>query len=1053
MFNRILYFSIQNRYAVLIATLLAMIVCGASYRHLIIDAVPDITSIQVQINTEAQGYSPYEVEQRITRPIEQSLAGIPSLEYTRSLSRYGLSQITAVFRDKTDIYFARQLVSQQLQTARGSLPSNILPQMGPIATGLGEIFQFIVENSDESTNPKTLEELREIQDWIVRPQLRTVSGVVDVNSIGGAAKQIVVSPDIDKLRAYSFTLHDLSEAIAANNDNVGAGFLEENGEQLLIRVPAQIKHPEQLEDIVVGVHGGASIRIKDIASVTIGSELRAGAATENGKEVVLGTVFMLMGENGREVAQRVSARLTQIASSVPAGVIVKPVYDRSHLVNSAISTVRSNLFEGAILVVAILFFALGNIRAALITACVIPLSMLMTIFGMVQGRLSANLMSLGALDFGLLVDGAVILVENCVKRMREATSTAGRALTEQERLDVLYKASTEVRKATTFGEIIIMVVYIPILSLTGIEGKMFHPMAIAVLLALGGAFILSLTFVPAAVAIFLKGEFREHKGVFDTIAGHYHTLLARLLDYPRRVILVATLVCLTSLLLLSRLGSEFIPSLDEGDIAMHALRIPGTSLTQAIGMQHKLEQAIQEVPEVQNVFAKIGTAEIATDPMPPSVADGYIILKPREEWPDPDKPKHNVVRDIEKRASAVPGSNYEFTQPIQMRFNELIAGVRADVAVKIFGDDMEVLFENAQQIEQIMSSIEGVADLKVEQVSGLPMVSIKPRYDITSYWGISSKEIQETVHTAYAGRKVSTFYQGDRSFPVVVRLPESQRTNTDQISQLPITIPAIITHQGASLATERAELHSEPPTDRFVTLQEVADIEITEGPNQISRENGKRRIVVTANVRGRDLGSFVHEAQSRIAKELNLPAGYWLGWDGQYEHLINAKSRLLIVIPVVLLTVFSLVYLTFRSLKNTLLVYSGIPFALSGGIMALWLRGIPLSISAAVGFIALCGVSVLNGLVLVTFIQKLLPESRSPRSAILEGAVMRLRPVLMTALVASLGFIPMAISQGTGSEVQRPLATVVIGGIVSSTILTLLVLPSLLLVATRSKGK
>lgn len=1053
MFNRILYFSIQNRYAVLIVTLLGMIVCGASYRHLIIDAVPDITSIQVQINTEAQGYSPYEVEQRITRPIEQSLAGIPSLEYTRSLSRYGLSQITAVFKDTTDIYFARQLVSQQLQTASGNLPANILPKMGPIATGLGEIFQFIVENSDETTSPKTLEELREIQDWIVRPQLRTVPGVVDVNSIGGAAKQIVVTPDIDKLRAYSFTLNDLSEAIAANNDNVGAGFLEENGEQLLIRVPAQVEHPKQLEEIVVGVHGGASIRLKDIARVSIGSELRAGAATENGKEVVLGTVFMLMGENGREVAQRVNARLTQIASSVPAGVIVKPVYDRSHLVNEAIGTVRSNLFEGAILVIAILFFALGNIRAALITACVIPLSMLMTIFGMVQGKLSANLMSLGALDFGLLVDGAVILVENCVKRMRQATSTAGRALTEQERLDILYKASTEVRKATMFGELIIMVVYIPILSLTGIEGKMFHPMAIAVLLALGGAFILSLTFVPAAVAIFLKGELREHKGIFDTIGGYYNTLLARLLDYPRRVISVAILVCITSLLVLSRLGSEFIPSLDEGDIAMHALRIPGTSLTQAIGMQHKLEQAIQAVPEVQNVFAKIGTAEIATDPMPPSVADGYIILKPREQWPDPDKPKRDVVRDIEKRALSVPGSNYEFTQPIQMRFNELIAGVRADVAVKLFGDDMEVLLENAQQIEHIMSTLEGVADLKVEQVSGLPMVSIKPRYDVTSYWGISSREIQETIQTAYAGRRVSTYYHGDRGFPIVVRLPESQRINTDQISQLPIAIPENATHQNVRLATERAELHSELPTDRFVTLQEIADIEITEGPNQISRENGKRRIVVTANVRGRDLGSFVQEAQSRIAKELDLPAGYWLGWDGQYEHLMNAKSRLLIVIPVVLLTVFSLVYLTFRSFKNTLLVYSGIPFALSGGIMALWLRGIPLSISAAVGFIALCGVSVLNGLVLVTFIQKLLSENRPPRSAILDGAVMRLRPVLMTALVASLGFLPMAISQGTGSEVQRPLATVVIGGIISSTILTLLVLPSLLLVATRSKGK
>jgi cobalt-zinc-cadmium resistance protein CzcA len=1044
MFNRILRFSIDNRYAVLAVTALVALVGVVSYHRLIIDAVPDITNVQVQVNTEAPGYSPYEVEQRVTQPIELLLAGMPALEYTRSLSRYGLSQVTAVFKDGTDIYFARQLVAQRLQESQGRIPANTTPHMGPITTGLGEIFQFIVENSANARQPRTLQELREIQDWVIRPQLKSVQGVVDVNSIGGASKQIVVGPDIEKLRAFGVTLHDISFAIAANNTNVGAGFVEQNGEQFLVRVPSQVRRPEQLEDVVVGVHEGTPIQLRHVARVEIGSELRAGAATENGKEVVLGTVFMLVGENGRAVAERVSTKLREIARSVPDGVLVKPVYSRANLVNAAIATVRRNLCEGALLVTAILFLALGNLRAACITACVIPLSMTMTIFGMVQGKLSANLMSLGALDFGLIVDGAVILVENCVKRLRDAQLRLGRPLKESERLDIVYTASSEVRHATMFGELIIMVVYVPILTLAGIEGKMFHPMAFTVLLALGAAFVFSLTFVPAAVATFLKAPVREHAGAFEKLGLKYQALLVRLLAVPRTVVAASLGIFICSVLLFTRLGSEFIPSLDEGDIAMHALRIPGTSLTQAIGMQHQLERAFEAVPEIKEVFAKLGTAEIATDPMPPSVADAYVMLKPRSEWPNPKKPKAQVVAAVEQLAYGIPGSTYEFTQPIQMRFNELIAGVRADVAVKVFGDDMAVLSERAERIEKILGGIGGAADVKVEQVSGLPMVSIEPKRAILARWGLQAAEVQQVVRTAYAGDEVSRFYQGDRNFPIVVRLADADRNNLAAIAELPVPLPSIGPNNSTGISGERASLKSETPDKPYVTLREVAEIVAVEGPNQISRENGKRRVVVTANVRNRDLGSFVQEAQERISNEVKLPAGYWLGWGGQYEHLLAAERRLLIVVPIVLLSVFLLIQVTLRSLTYSLVVYSAIPFALSGGICALWLRGIPFSISAAVGFIALSGVAVLNGLVLVSFTRRLLDEGQDHYTAIVEGAVARIRPVLMTALVASLGFIPMAISQGTGSEVQRPLATVVIGGILSSTALTLLVLPVLL---------
>ena len=1053
MLKLILSASIRHRYLVLGLSLVLMIAGAISYRHLIIDAVPDITNIQVQVNTEAAGYSPFEVERRVTQPIELLIAGIPGLEYTRSLSRYGLSQVTVVFRDGTDIYFARQLLSQKLQESRDLLPSGVSPSMGPIATGLGEIFMFTVENEEDSNSRRSLQELREIQDWVVKPQLRTVPGVVEVNSIGGASKQIVITPNMDKLRALGLTLKDLSDGVANNNSNEGAGFIEQSGEQFLIRVPAQIERYEQLREIVIGVHEGTPIQVRDVAEVEIGSELRAGAATENGEEIVLGTVFMLMGENGRDVSQRVSKRLEEVSRSLPEGVLVKPVYNRSDLVNATISTVRRNLFEGALLVVVILFAALGNMRAALITACVIPLSMLFTILGMVQGRLSANLMSLGALDFGLIVDGAVILVENCVKRIGEMQAQLGRRLTNDERLELVEDASYEVRQATMFGELIIMVVYLPILALAGVEGKMFHPMAITVMLALAAAFVFSLTFVPAAVAIFLHGDIKSHGSFVERIQVRYAELLKGLLERRKKVVVGAVAFFVFSLVIFGRLGSEFIPSLDEGDIALHALRIPGTSLTQSIHMQHELENQIKTIPEVSHVFAKIGTAEIATDPMPPSVADAYVIMKPRSQWKDPHKPKDELVAEVERLVMKVPGNNYEFTQPIQMRFNELIAGVRTDIAVKVFGDDMDVLLEQGQKIKEILSAIPGAADAKVEQITGLPLISIEPNRANLARLGLSAADVQDVVRTAYAGHEVSTFFEGDRRFPIVVRLGDIDRGNTESIANLPIPLPGSVAPHEHLVEQPRGQIKNDGEDKRYAMLKDVATISLVEGPNQISRENGKRRIVVTANVRNRDLGSFVEEAQAAIAANLKLPPKYWLGWGGQYENLISAKARLFFVVPLVLLTVFALIFLTFRSWMYSFVVFSGVPFALSGGILGLWLRGIPFSISAAVGFIALSGVSVLNGLVLVSFTRKLMEKGGDITNILIEGATTRLRPVLMTALVASLGFVPMALSQGTGAEVQRPLATVVIAGIISSTALTLLVLPVLLSIFLPSQRK
>jgi len=1041
MLERIIRTAIAQRWLVL----LLVVACSAlgfwSYQRLPIDAVPDITNVQVQINTEAPGYSPLESEQRLTYPIETALAGLARLDYTRSISRYGLSQVTAVFEDGTDIYFARQQVAERLQAAKGQLPPGIEPSLGPVATGLGEIFMYTVEAEPGALRPDgepwTATDMRTLQDWVVRPQLRNLDGVTEVNTVGGYVRQIHVTPDPARLVAFGLTLRDLLDALARNNANAGAGYIERSGEQYLIRVPGQIASTDALPEIVVAHRDGVSIRLGEVAEIVEGSELRTGAATENGREIVLGTVFMLVGENSRAVARRAAERLNQVNASLPEGVSATAVYDRTKLVDRTIETVRTNLWEGALLVIAVLFLLLGNLRAALITAAVIPLTMLMTLTGMVQNRVSGNLMSLGALDFGLIVDGAVIIVENCLRRFGEAQQRFGRLLTRDERFELAASASNEVIQPSLFGIVIITAVYLPIFALSGVEGKMFHPMAFTVVIALVAAMVLSLTFVPAAVALFVTGKVAEHDNiVMATARRSYAPLLHAALRLRWGIVVGAAVLVGLSAALATRLGSEFIPSLDEGDIALHALRIPGTGLDQAIGMQTQLEARIKQFPEVDKVVAKIGTADVATDPMPPSVADTFIMLKDREDWPDPRKTKADLVRELEVAVRGIPGNNYEFTQPVQMRMNELIAGVRADVAIKVFGDDMEVLAGLSDQVEAVAQQIAGAADVKLEQVTGLPMLTVTPDRAALARYGLSLDDVQDAVAIAMGGRTAGQLFEGDRRFDIVVRLPESLRTNLDRLGELPIPLPL----------TERADhVPGQALTSpaRYVPLGELVDLEIAPGPNQVSRENGKRRVVVTANVRDRDLGSFVTELRSRIDDNIELPEGYWIDFGGTFEQLISASQRLQIVVPVALIAIFALLFMAFRSAKDAAIVFSGVPLALTGGVAALWLRDIPFSISAGVGFIALSGVAVLNGVVMIAFIRRLREQGDRLDDAIVDGALGRLRPVLMTALVASLGFVPMALNVGTGAEVQRPLATVVIGGIVSSTLLTLLVLPAL----------
>ncbi|VUD46517.1 Cobalt-zinc-cadmium resistance protein CzcA [Thalassocella blandensis] len=1025
MIDSILRLAIERRLLILCFIFVIVGVGVWSYQKLPIDAVPDITNVQVQINTAAPGYSPLESEQRITYPVETALAGLPELSYTRSLSRYGLSQVTVVFEEGTDIYFARNLINARLGAIKSVLPPGLEPEMGPISTGLGEIFMYTVQASPDARmangEPYTATALREIQDWIIKPQLAQVKGVIEVNSIGGYNKQYHVLPDLTKLLLYKVSVEEVVQALQANNDNRGAGYIERNGQQLLVRSPGQLATVDDIGNVIITEHDSVPIKIKDVAEIAIGKELRTGAATRDGVEIVLGTAMMLIGANSRTVAQDVASKLDDIQASLPEGVVAEAVYDRTALVDKAIATVSKNLMEGALLVIVVLFLLLGNFRAALITAAVIPLAMLMTITGMVKTGVSANLMSLGALDFGLIVDGAVIIVENCVRRLSEAQHKNGKQ-DLRERLNTVFDATSEVIRPSLFGVAIITIVYIPIFSLTGVEGKMFHPMAATVVMALLSAMVLSLTVVPAAIAVFMNGKISEKESVVISKAkSAYKPLLKLALKFRWAVVGFATVLVGFCLWLASTLGSEFIPQLNEGDIALHAMRIPGTGLEQAVEMQEILERRIKAFPEVDKVFARIGTAEVATDPMPPNVADNFVTLKPHSEWPDPSKTKAVLVEEMERALEELPGNNYEFTQPIQMRFNELISGVRADLGIKIFGDDLDQLVLTANDVLKVVNSIEGAADARVEQVTGLPTLSVIPNRTALGRYGLNVAELQDWVSAAIGGESAGIIYEGDRRFELVVRLPETTRRDIDRLKFLPVPLP----------------------NGDYVPLEEVATLDISPAPAQISRENGKRRIVVTANVRGRDLGSFVNEVQASIREKADIPPGYWLDYGGTFEQLESASQRLSIVVPLTLLVILGILVMAFASVRDALIIFSGVPLALTGGVLSLYLRDMPLSISAGIGFIALSGVAVLNGLVMLAFIRQLWHETGDLTNSIIDGAMIRLRPVLMTALVASLGFVPMALNTGTGAEVQRPLATVVIGGIISSTILTLLVLPVL----------
>lgn len=1024
LFERIIQFSIQNAIWVLLFACTWIAVGIYSYQKLPIDAVPDITNTQVQINTQAKGFTALEVEQRITYPIENAMAGIPDLELTRSISRYGLSQVTIVFKDGTDIYWARQQINQRIQEAQSELPAQIAPTMSPVSTGLGEIYQWVLKADPNAKKPDgtayTPMDLREIQDWIVRPQLQRVKGVAEVNTIGGFEKTYVVSPDLNRMQQLNISLEQLQQALAQNNENRGAGYIEDNGQQLTVRVPGAFNGLSDIENTMLGSPNGSPIRVGDIAQVSIGHDLRTGGATYNGKETVLGVAMMAMGGNSRTVSKAVDAKLQDIQNSLPKGVVIETVYDRTTLVEKAIKTVQKNLVEGAILVIIILFLFLGNIRAALITACVIPLSMLFTLTGMAQKNISANLMSLGALDFGIIVDGAVVIVENCIRRLAHTQQLLKRPLTQSERFKEVFLAARQARRPLIFGQLIILVVYLPIFALSGVEAKMFHPMALAVVLALVAAIILSITFVPAAVALWVKGDIQEKESRWMLwLKAKYQQTLDISYQYKAVVLTFALCVLVITGFISTKLGSEFAPQLSEGDFAVQQLRSPSTGLEESLRIQKNTEKLLlKSFPEIKAVFARTGTAEVATDVMPPNISDGYIMLKPRSEWPNPKESLDELRGRMVTYLATIPGNNSEFSQPIELRFNELISGVRSDVGVKIFGDDMNVLNTEATKISKIIQQISGSSAVKVEQTSGLPLLNVEVNKTLAAQYGLSVRSIQDLVATSIGGQSVGQILEGDRRFDFVIRLGEQDRS-VASVSQLPIQLP-----NGGS-----------------ILLSDVAQVSTIEGINQVSRENGKRRVVVTTNVEGRDLGSFVSDVQTQL-KAYTLPSGYWIEYGGQFENLASAKARMQIVIPLALITIFILLMAVFHNVKESLLVFTGVPFALTGGVLFLWLRDIPLSMSAGIGFIALSGVAVLNGLVMLTFIKEL-RDKYPVHKAVWQGAILRLRPVLMTACVASLGFVPMALATGTGAEVQRPLATVVIGGIISSTLLTLVLLPVL----------
>jgi len=1041
MLDRIIDASVRYRWLVLALAVLLAVLGARELLRLPIDAVPDITNRQVQITTVASALGPEEVERQVTFPLETALAGLPGLTETRSLSRHGFSQITAVFTDATDIYFARNLVGERLQAAREDLPEGLTPSMGPVVTGLGEVYIWTLEFKGAAARPNTpyvtpegerlvsdkekATYLRTVQDWIVAPQLKTVKGVAGVDVLGGYVKEYAVHPDPARLAPHGVGLVQLVEALEHANRIAGAGYVDRAGEAYIVRADARVRSLGELAQTPILNRGGQVIRVSDVAVVEIGRAPRLGSASADGRETVIGTALMLQGENSREVAQRVGQRLTEIGPSLPPQVIIRPVLDRTKLVEATIRTVEHNLALGAALVIAVLFLALGNVRAAVITALVIPLSFLFAASAMNRLGISANLMSLGALDFGLIVDGAVVVVENTLRRLGLARQAAGRPLSASERLAIAAGAAREMARPAAFGQAIILLVYAPLLMFEGVEGKMFGPMAATVMLALLGAFVLSFTLVPALAALWVRDPKADHEETRLTrlAKARYAPLLNRAMARPRTVLAGAGAAVLVGLVAVLMLGREFAPTLDEGDVLVQALRVPSTSLEQSQAMQFRVEQTLKAMPEVAVVFTRTGTAEVASDPMPPSISDTFVILKPRKEWPDPGLSKAQLVERMEADLGKLLGNAYEFTQPIQMRFNELIAGVRSDVAVKVYGDDFAAMTRSAEQVATVLRGIDGAADVRVEQVSGQPTITATVDRTVAAAQGIHASDAADALAIGLAGRSAGHVLEGDRRFDVVVRLADDLRNDPAIMGQLPVM-------------PEDAE-----PGAATVPLSAVARFDTAEGPSQISRENGKRRIVVQANVRGRDLGGFVAEARDKVSRQVAPPPGGWLAWGGQFENLERASARLALILPVVFATIALLLVLALRSVRDAALVFAGVPLAVAGGALALLARGMPLSISAAVGFIAVSGVVTLNGLVLMQAIRQRLDEGAPPGQAALEGAVSRLRAVLTTALVAVLGFLPMAFAFGPGAEVQKPLATVVIGGLLAATLLTLIVLP------------
>jgi len=1048
MISQLLQFAIQQRY-LMVALAIGVAALGIwNFTRLPIDAVPDVTNKQVQINTGVTGLAPVEIEQQITAPIEWAMQGIPGVQEIRSVSFYGVSQVSVIFDDDVDIYRARQLVSERLSEAKESLPAGVgTPLLGPIWTGLGEIYFWSVD----AVGPKpdgteyTPTDLRTIQDWIVKPQLRSVPGLTEVNSIGGYEKQYHVTPDPLRLMAYGLSFRDVLTALAANNANVGGGYIEHAGEQYTIRATGLIQTMDDIRNIKLGTQDGTPIYVRDVAEVALGQELRTGSGTANGHEAVVGTAILLYGENSRTVAHRVAQKIADVNKALPENVQITTLYDRSYLVDATLHTVRDNLTWGAVLVIAVLFLLLGSVRAALVVALTIPLSLLFAITGMAQNHISANLMSLGAIDFGIIIDGTVVMVENVIRRLGLRQRELGRRLTRPERLQLVHEAASEVRRPTLFAELIIMIVYLPIVTLTGIEGKMFRPMALVVLLALTGAVLLTFTVVPALIALVLGGRVAER----DMFLVRWAKAIYRpVVEWAVRLRWLvgggAALVVAGALLLATRMGSEFVPQLSEGALALQPTRMPSIALTTSLEMQERVEQTLlREFPdEIAAIFARTGTSEVVTDVCGPEVSDTYMLLKPRDQWKRA-RTQEELAEAMERVVRDLPGQNYEFSQPIELRMNELIAGVRSDLAVKIYGDDLGTLLEYAARVAGELRAITGAADVKVEQIAGMPMITIDIDRAAVARYGLNVADVQDVVEIALGGVEAGQVMEGDRRFPLVVRMPEDLRRDIRAIGDLPVPLPARAAGDHALASADGGGVRAGLSAG-YVPLASLARIETGEGARAIRREDGKRRAVVQCNVRGRDLGGFVAEAQQRIEQRIGrLPEGYWLGWGGQYENLVAARQRLVIVVPLALGLIFVLLFATFNSVRQALLVFTGVPLALTGGVLALWLRDIPFSISAGIGFIALSGVAVLNGLVMVSFINQLRREGAGLHEAIVRGSLTRLRPVLMTALVASLGFVPMAIATGTGAEVQRPLATVVIGGIISSTLLTLVVLPAL----------